>query len=115
MTNKTNLTDQKPTLRKAKNLRDQNILQNQEPFLSIDKNMLRLRKKRERLHVNQCLFFTKKVQEIFEEEFSFEMALVILEKTWPTASKSQKEEWRRCVPSFRASFTPPYEQKPHAH
>ncbi len=115
MTNKTNPTDPKPTPLKGKRLKAPEPLQNKEKFLSIDEKMQRLRKKREKLHLNESLFFTKEVQRILEDAFSLELALVILEKTWPTASKSQKEEWRRCVPSFRAAFISSYEQKSHAH
>ncbi|MBP6951918.1 MAG: hypothetical protein KBD36_03215 [Alphaproteobacteria bacterium] len=111
MTNKTTPTDPKPASFKGKNPKSPEPLQNKEKFLSIDEKMQRLRKKREKLHMNESLFFTKEVQRILEDEFSLELALVVLEKTWPTASKSQKEEWRKCVPSFRASFIPPYEQK----
>ena len=115
MTNKTNLSDPKPTPLKGKNSKIPEPLQNKEKFLSIDEKMQRLRKKREKLHLNESLFFTKEVQRILEDAFSLELALVILEKTWPTASKSQKEEWRRCVPSFRAAFISSYEQKSHSH
>ncbi len=115
MTNKTNLSDQKSTPLKGKNSKIPEPLQNKEKFLSIDEKMQRLRKKLEKLHLNVSLFFTKEVQRILEDAFSLELALVVLEKTWPTASKSQKEEWRRCVPSFRASFIPSHEEKPHSH
>ncbi len=115
MTNKTNLSDPKPALLKGKNQRVPEPLQNKEKLLSIDEKMQRLRKKRERIHLNESLFFTKEVQRILEDAFSLELALVILEKTWPTASKSQKEEWRRCVPTFRAAFISSHEEKPHSH
>ena len=115
MTNKTNLSDPKPTPLKGKNSKIPEPLQNKEKFLSIDEKMQRLRKKREKLHMNESLFFTKEVQRILEDEFSLELALVVLEKTWPAASKSQKEEWRKCVPSFRASFIPSHEQKTQAY
>jgi hypothetical protein len=111
MTNKTNPIDPKPAPLKGKNSKVPEPLQNKEKFLSIDEKMLRLRKKREKLHLNESLFFTKEVQRILEDAFSLELALVILEKTWPTASKSQKEDWRKCVPSFRASFIPSHEEK----
>ena len=115
MTNKTHLTDPKPTPLKGKRLKAPEPLQNKEKFLSIDQKMQRLRKKREKIHMNESLFFTKEVQRILEDAFSLELALVILEKTWPTASKSQKEEWRRCVPSFRAAFISSHEEKPYSH
>jgi hypothetical protein len=115
MTNKTHLTDPKPTPLKGKRLKAPEPLQNKEKFLSIDQKMQRLRKKREKIHMNESLFFTKEVQRILEDAFSLELALVILEKTWPTASKSQKEEWRRCVPSFRAAFISAYEKESQTH
>jgi hypothetical protein len=111
MTNKTNLSYPKLAPLKGKNSKIPEPLQNKEKLLSIDEKMQRLRKKREKIHLNESLFFTKEVQRILEDAFSLVLALVILEKTWPVASKSQKEEWRKCVPSFRASFIPSHEQK----
>ncbi|HBG34388.1 MAG: hypothetical protein A2W46_02545 [Alphaproteobacteria bacterium RIFCSPHIGHO2_12_42_13] len=115
MTNKLNPTLKKQTSPKKKILRHQEPLQDKEKFLSIEQKIQRLRQKREKLHMNQALFFTKEVQRILEDEFSLEMALVILEKTWTTASKSQKEEWSKRVPSFRASFFSAYEKESQAH
>ena len=115
MTNKPNPVDQKQTPLKGKNPRNQEPLQNKEKFVSIDQKIQRLRQKREKLHMNQALFFTKEVQRVFGEEFSLEMALVVLEKTWSTASKNQKEEWHKHIPSFRASFISSHEQKSDSH
>lgn len=115
MTNKSKPSIQKPTSLKKKPSKHQEPLQDKEKFLSIEQKIQRLRQKREKLHLNQALFFTKEVQRILEDEFSLEMALVILEKTWATASKSQKEEWNKHVPSFRAAFISAYEQESQAH
>lgn len=115
MTNKPNSTNQKQTSLKGKNPRNQEPLQNKEKFLSIDQKIQRLRQKRERLQMSQALFFTKEVQRIFGNEFSLEMALVVLKKTWGSASKSQKEEWNKHISSFRTSFIPSSEQKPQSH
>jgi hypothetical protein len=114
MTTKPTPTQPKPTLPtslKGKAPKNQSTLQNKEKFLTIDQKMQRLRKQREKLHLNQALFFTKEVQKVLGEEGSLEVALVVLEKTWRTASKSQKEEWQKYIPSFRASCPPPHEQK----
>lgn len=113
MTSKLDPTLKKQTSPKKKAPRYQEPLQDKEKFLSIEQKIQRLRQKREKLHLNQALFFTKEVQKILEDEFSLEMALVILEKTWATASKSQKEEWSKHVPSFRAAFNSAYEKEPH--
>ena len=115
MTNKLNSNHKQQTFLKKKVARHQEPLQDKEKFLSIEQKIQRLRQKREKLHLNQALFFTKEVQRILEDEFSLEMALVILEKTWATASKSQKEEWNKHVPSFRAAFISAYEQESQAH
>lgn len=113
MTNKLNSTLKKQTSPEKKAPKYQEPLQDKEKFLSIEQKIQRLRQKREKLHMNQALFFTKEVQRILEDEFSLEMALVILEKTWTTASKSQKVEWGKHVPSFRANFIAAYEQESH--
>ncbi len=115
MTNKLNPTLKKPAPLKKKLSRHQEPLQDKEKFLSIEQKIQRLRQKREKLHLNQALFFTKEVQRILQDEFSLEMALVILEKTWATASKNQKEEWSKHVPSFRAAFVSAYEKESQAH
>ena len=115
MTNKFNSTHKKQTSPRKKVVRHQEPLQDKEKFLSIEQKIQRLRQKREKLHLNQALFFTKEVQRILEDDFSLEMALVILEKTWATASKSQKEEWNKHVPSFRAAFISAYGQESQAH
>ena len=113
MTNKLNSIAKKPISLKRKTPKHQEPLQDKEKFLSIEQKIQRLRQKREKLYLNQALFFTKEVQKILEDEFSLEMALVILEKTWGAASKSQKEEWNKHVPSFRAAFISAYEQESH--
>ena len=104
-----------PTSLKGKAPKTQDVLHNKEKFLTIDQKMQRLRKQREKLHLNQALFFTKEVQKVLGEEGSLEVALVVLEKTWRTSSKSQKEEWQKHIPSFRASCPPPHEQKSLSH
>lgn len=113
MANKLNPTLKKQASPKKKVARHQEPLQDKEKFFSIEQKIQRLRQKREKLHLNQALFFTKEVQRILEDEFSLEMALVILEKTWVAASKSQKEEWNKHVPSFRAAFISAYEKESH--
>lgn len=115
MTNKSKPSIQKPTSPKKKAPKHQEPLQDKEKFFSIEQKIQRLRQKREKLHMNQALFFTKEVQRILEDEFSLEMALVILEKTWTAASKSQKEEWSKHVPSFRAAFVSAYEKESQTH
>lgn len=111
MTNKSNSTHQKPTLLKEK---DQTPLQTKEKFLSIAKKMLRLRQKREKLHMNQALFFTKEIQKIMGEDHSLETALVAFEKTWTAASTNQKKEWQMHEPSFRSPLKS-HHQKSDAH
>ena len=113
MSNKSKPSTQKLTSLKRKFPKHPEPLQDKEKFLSIEQKIQRLRQKREKLHMNQALFFTKEVQRILEDEFSLELALVILEKTWGSASKSQKVEWGKHVPSFRASFISAYEKESH--
>ena len=71
--------------------------------LSINQKIERLKEKKERLKTYQALFFTKEAQKILGVDFSPEMALTVLEKTWPTASETQKKEWQMHSSSFRVS------------
>lgn len=111
MTNKSNSTQQKPILLKEIT---QGSPQSEDQFLLIDQRILRLRRKRERLHVNQSLTLTKEIKKMMGEEFSPEMALAIFDKTWTHASNSQRKEWSSHTPSFRHFFKP-HRQKSEAN
>ena len=73
-------------------------------FSLIDQKIQRLKEKRERLHIQQALSFTKEATQILKGDFSPELVLTILEKTWIISSDTQKEEWHKHADSFRASI-----------
>jgi hypothetical protein len=61
---------------------------------SIENKIYELKQKKERIQTQQSLLLMKEVQKILKDEFSPEMALIILKDSWATASKTQKAEWR---------------------
>lgn len=67
----------------------------------IDEKIYRLKKRREKLQIQQALFFIKEVQKIFQEDFSFDVALSIMRNAWDSASETQKKEWKKPINSFR--------------
>ena len=89
-------------------------------ILRIDEKIQALKKKKERIQTQQALFFIKEAQKILKDEFSPQVALLILSETWTQATKTQKEEWRKRGPSFRSLYlqhdekkTPPINPTPH--
>jgi hypothetical protein len=80
-------------------------------LVCIDKKIQALKKKKEKIQIQQALLFMKETQKIFSENMSQNLALVILTETWAKASNSQKEEWQKRARSFRASFPQQLEQK----
>ena len=83
-------------------------------LVSIDKKIQALKKKKEKIQIQQALLFMKEAQKIFSENMSQNLALVILTETWAKASKSQKEEWQKRARSFRVSSPQQLEKKTQA-
>lgn len=69
----------------------------------IDEKIQQLKKKREKLQIHQSLSFLKEAQRIFKEEFSPEIALVVLDNCWRTSSDKQRKEWQAQIPHFHLS------------
>ena len=63
--------------------------------LQLEEKIQRLKKKKEKIQTQQALFFIKEAQKIFNEDFSPDLALIILSETWGKASQAKKEEWRK--------------------
>lgn len=80
-------------------------------LVRIDKKIQALKKKKEKIQIQQALLFMKEAQKIFSENVSQNLALVILTETWAKASNSQKEEWQKRARSFRISSPQQLEQK----
>lgn len=80
-------------------------------ILRIDEKINELKKKKERIQTQQALFFIKEAQKILKDEFFPQIALLILSEAWAQASKTQKEEWRKRVPSFRSLYLQHDEKK----
>lgn len=72
-------------------------------LVRIDKKIQALKKKKEKIQIQQALLFMKETQKIFSENMSQNLALVILTEIWAKASNSQKEEWQKRARSFRVS------------
>jgi cysteinyl-tRNA synthetase len=65
-----------------------------------------LKKKREKIQIQQALSFTKEAQKILKEDFSTEAALLTLSESWNKASEQQRKEWQKRAPHFRLSDQP---------
>jgi hypothetical protein len=80
-------------------------------LVRIDKKIQTLKKKKEKIQIQQALLFMKEAQKIFSENMSQKLALVILTETWAKASNSQKKEWQKRACSFRVSSPQQLEKK----
>ena len=67
---------------------------------SIENKIHELKQKKERIQAQHSLLLMKEAQKILKDEFSPEMALIILKDSWATASKTQKAEWTTRVGLF---------------
>lgn len=70
---------------------------------NIENKILQLKQKKDRIQNQQALILMMEAQKILKEEFSFETALNILKDSWATASKTQKQEWKKREKSFLLS------------
>ena len=80
-------------------------------LVRIDKKIQALKKKKEKIQIQQALLFMKEAQKIFSENMSQNLALVILTETWAKASNSQKEEWQKRARFFCVSSPQQLEKK----
>lgn len=71
------------------------------PIIRIEEKIQQLKKKKEKIQIQQALLFMKEAQKIFKEDFSPEMALLVLSETWTSATETQRQEWKKRGHSFR--------------
>ncbi len=62
-----------------------------DPLSLIDKKILQLKQKKEKLQTNQAKAFMRESQKILgQEDFSISLALAVLSQSWNNASNKQK-------------------------
>jgi hypothetical protein len=66
----------------------------------IDEKIYLLKKKKERIQVQQALAYMKESQKLLKEEFSPLLALTILTETWTAAPETKKETWKKRSQTF---------------
>ena len=69
-------------------------------LITIEKQIHRLKERRNKLYAQQAVLFYKEVEKIFKNGFCPALVLDILTKTYETASVLQQQEWEKRVPSF---------------
>ena len=69
-------------------------------IIALEKQIQKLRKRREQIQTRQALLFFKGVEKIFKNGFCPDLVLDILAKTYETASAIQQQEWEKRAPSF---------------
>ncbi len=92
----------------------QNPVRFEEQVLQIDQRIAFLKKRKETMHLRQAALFVKEAEAIFGEEFSLDMALALLQKSWSTALPAEKQELKKLRYSFRTQTTRPRAQTPIA-
>lgn len=70
-------------------------------IIALEKQIQKLRKRREQIQTRRALLFFKGVEKIFKNGFCPDLVLDILAKTYETASAIQQQEWEKRAPSFR--------------
>ena len=70
---------------------------------TIDEQINRLKKKKERVQTQQAISFMREAQKIFQTDFNPGIALSILSETWVTATEKQQTEWKKRARDFRPS------------
>lgn len=79
---------------------------------TIDEQINRLKKKKERVQTQQAIIFMREAQKIFQTDFSPNVALSILSETWGTATEKQQMEWKKRGAIFRPSSVQSSHKKP---
>ena len=70
-------------------------------IIALEKQIQRLKKRREQIQTRRAMLFFKGVEKIFKEGFCPELLLDILAQTRATASALQQQEWEQHAHSFR--------------
>jgi hypothetical protein len=81
---------------------------------TIDEQINRLKKKKERVQTQQAIIFMREAQKIFQTDFSPDVALSILSETWGTATEKQQVEWKKRARDFRPSSVQNSSKKPQS-
>ena len=81
---------------------------------TIDEQINRLKKKKERVQTQQAIVFMRETQKIFQTDFSPDVALSILSETWKTATEKQQMEWKKRARDFRPSSVQGSSKKPQS-
>jgi len=69
-------------------------------LITIEKQIHRLKERRNKLYAQQAVLFFREVENIFKNGFCPDLVLDILAKTYETASAIQQQEWEKRAPSF---------------
>lgn len=69
-------------------------------IIALEKQIQRLRKRREEIKTRQAILFFRGVEKIFKEGFCPNLVLDILAQTRATASAIQQQEWEQRARSF---------------
>ena len=81
-------------------------------LMTIEKQIQRLKEKRDKLYTQQAVLFYKEIEKIFKNGFCPAFVLDILTKTYETASAIQQQEWEQRAPSFRTGSSDSNCKKP---
>lgn len=81
---------------------------------TIDEQINRLKKKKERVQTQQAITFMREAQKIFQTDFSPDVALSILSETWRTTTEKQQAEWKKRACDFRPSSVQGSSKKPQS-
>ncbi len=79
---------------------------------TIDEQINRLKKRREKVQTQQAIAFMREAQKIFQADFSPHVALTILSETWGSASEKQQAEWTKRGAPFLPSPLQSSSKKP---
>lgn len=79
---------------------------------TIDEQINRLKKKKERVQTQQAIVFMREAQKIFQTDFNPDIALSILSEAWGAASEKQQAEWKKRARDFRPFSVQSSHKKP---
>ncbi len=80
-------------------------------IIALEKQIQKLKEKRDKIHTQQALLFFKDVENIFKEGFCPDLLLDILVQVRATASVLQQQEWEQRARSFRRNASHSNDEK----
>ncbi len=83
-------------------------------IINIDNKIEQLKKKKQRIQMQQAILFRNEAEKIFQDGFSPDLALTVL-ADWKTASDHKKKEWTVRSHSFRPVNVQNAESKAKTH